>query len=169
MTTRTKSKQATSKAPSRSRQGHGQDEHIALRVWLRLLACSSRIESALDQRMRTQFNISLARFDLLAQLGRSSAGLTMTQASQGMKVSNGAITNLVDRLVKEGFVSRETLEEDRRTTVIRLTDLGRREFTKIAATHEQWVIEMIGGLGEDNLMSLKTQLTALRTLLDEAE
>ena len=42
--------------------------HLELRIWLRLLACTTRIEKALSTRLRKEFNTTLARFDLLAQL-----------------------------------------------------------------------------------------------------
>ncbi|TPQ49679.1 MarR family transcriptional regulator [Prosthecomicrobium hirschii] len=140
--------------------------HDELRVWLRLLGASNRIESILSSRITKEFGISLARFDLLAQLERAPDGLTMTDASRRMMVTNGAITSLVDRLVEEGFVTRETRAEDRRTTVIRLTAEGRARFLAMAASHEEWVVGLIGGLEPQARNELSRGLSALRRHLD---
>lgn len=137
-----------------------------MRVWLRLLSCTTRMETILSQKMRSQYNISLARFDLLAQLERAPNGLTMSQASQGMMVSNGAITNLVDRLEKEGYVCKHVFAEDRRSTIIQLTAIGRREFLKIARVHEQWVNDLLEDLGQNKQRELLRGLLALKCALD---
>ena len=75
-----------------------QKEHLELRVWLRLLACSVKVESLLSQRLRKEFKISLPRFDALAQLDRFPDGLTMSDLSRRLMVSNGNMTGLVERL-----------------------------------------------------------------------
>ena len=62
--------------------------HRELRVWLRLLGCSVKMESILSQRLRKEFKTSLARFDVLAQLERFPDGLTMSDLSRRLIVSN---------------------------------------------------------------------------------
>ena len=49
------------------------DDHLALKLWLRLLACTTRVESVIRQRLRSEFGTTLPRFDLLAQLDGSRA------------------------------------------------------------------------------------------------
>lgn len=143
--------------------------HLEIRVWLRLLGSANRIETVLQSRFTKEFGISLARFDLMAQLERARDGLTMTDASRRMMVTNGAITSLVDRLVDEGFVTREPHADDRRTTIIRLTAAGRDRFLTMAARHEEWVVGLIGGLAPAALADLNRGLTALRHHLDDLE
>ena len=60
--------------------------HLELRIWLRLLSCATRIEKALNARLRKEFNTTLARFDLLAQLARKPAGATMSEVSELLMV-----------------------------------------------------------------------------------
>src|SRR5947199_8038070 len=78
--------------------------HLELRIWLRLLSCSTRIEKALNGRLRNEFNTTLARFDLLAQLARRPAGATIAVFSDFLIVSNGAITALVQMLEADCFI-----------------------------------------------------------------
>lgn len=143
--------------------------HLEIRIWLRLLACANRIETALQRKVVSAFGISLARFDLLAQLERSGGVLTMTDASKRMMVTNGAITGLVDRLVREGFVVREPHPKDRRTIFVRLTEPGRTRFLAMAREHESWTVSLLAGLGAEGKKQLLANLGALKRQLDSME
>jgi DNA-binding MarR family transcriptional regulator len=141
--------------------------HLELRIWLRLLACSTRIEKALNARLRKEFNTTLARFDLLAQLARSPAGATMSEVSELLMVSNGAITGLVQKLEADGFIHREVDSEDRRTFRLRLSQDGAKEFARMARRHEEWVIALIGDLSPVAQSDLLQHLTLLKRRLDK--
>ena len=137
-------------------------EHADIRLWLRLLYCASHIESALQSRLTAEFGMSLARFDLLSQLERAPTGLTMTELSRQMMVSNGATTSLVDRLAEDGLLARAPHPSDRRTTIIRLTEAGRERFLAIAQEHEGWVIDLLSGLSAEAKAELLSGLGALK-------
>jgi DNA-binding MarR family transcriptional regulator len=143
--------------------------HLEIRIWLRLLACANRIETALQRRIVSAFGISLARFDLLAQLERAGGLLTMTDASKRMMVTNGAVTGLVDRLAQEGFVIREPHPKDRRTIFVRLTEEGRGRFLAMAREHEGWTIALLSGLDAEGKKQLLVNLDALKRQLDGVE
>ena len=127
---------------TRTREG----DHLALRLWLRLLSCSQRVETELRQRLRERFDGSLPRFDLMAQLDRHPQGLKMRELSQRLMVTGGNVTGLTDRLVAEGLVERQEDAHDRRAFSVRLTDEGRRQFRLMAREHEAWVAELLGGI-----------------------
>ena len=97
------------------------DDHQALRLWLRLLACTNLIEAPLRQRLREQFESSLPRFDLMAQLDRHPQGLKMRELSRRLMVTGGNITGLTDRLVAESLVERRDDPSDRRAYTVALT------------------------------------------------
>jgi DNA-binding MarR family transcriptional regulator len=137
-------------------------DHADIRLWLRLLYCTSRIEQQLQSRLTAEFGMSLARFDLLAQLERAPAGLTMTELSRQMMVSNGATTSLVDRLAEDGLLRRAPHPSDRRTTIISLTEQGREKFLAIAREHEGWVIGLLEGLSAEAKAELLSGLGALK-------
>jgi DNA-binding MarR family transcriptional regulator len=143
--------------------------HLEIRIWLRLLACANRIETALQRKIVNAFGISLARFDLLAQLERAGGVLTMTDASKRMMVTNGAITGLVDRLAQEGFVIREPHPKDRRTIFVRLTEQGRGRFLAMAREHEGWTVALLAGLEPEGKKQLLANLGALKRQLDSVE
>jgi DNA-binding MarR family transcriptional regulator len=162
----------TQEAPSRPSIVIGDEAraaHVEIRIWLRLLGCANRIESALQRRIVSEFGISLARFDLLAQLERAGGVLTMTDASRRMMVTNGAITGLVDRLAEEKFVLRERHPADRRAILVRLTEAGRTRFLEIAREHERWTVSLLSGLESEGKQQLLANLGALKRQLDSAE
>ena len=143
--------------------------HRELRVWLRLLGCSVKMESILSQRLRNQhaeFNTSLSRFDVLAQLERFPDGLTMSDLSRRLIVSNGAITGLVDKLMAGGMVMRQDDPRDRRSVIVRLTRKGRDSFLRMARRHEEWVVSILGDLSGEAQSELLQNLTLLQHNLD---
>ena len=122
------------------------EDHMALRLWLRLLACTNLVEAPLRRRLREQFRGSLPRFDLMAQLDRQPGGMKMRELSRRLMVTGGNVTGLTDRLVAEGLVERHEDPVDRRACTVQLTMEGRRQFRAMARAHEAWVAELFGGL-----------------------
>ena len=133
-------------APVDSETRASDGDHLALRLWLRLLACTNRVEAPLRTRLREQFRGSLPRFDLMAQLDRHPGGMKMRELSRRLMVTGGNVTGLTDRLVAEGLVERQDDPADRRACTVKLTAEGRRQFRAMAHAHEAWVRELLGGL-----------------------
>jgi DNA-binding MarR family transcriptional regulator len=161
-------KPATSRARQRMNgaahvEGKG---HIELRLWLRMISCSMKMESILSQRLRKEFKTSMPRFDVLAQLERFPDGLTMSDLSRRLIVSNGAITGLVDKLATAGLVSRQGDPRDRRSVIVRLTRKGRESFLRMARRHEEWVVSILGDLSTEAQSELLQNLTLLQRNLD---
>ena len=143
----------------------GSGDHAALKLWLRLLACATQIESEIRRRLRAQFGVTLARFDYMAQLYRYKDGLKMRELSRYLMVTGGNVTGLTDDLERDGLVAREASPSDRRAWILRLTPKGRRSFEAMAQEHERWILELLGGLDERTVQQLYTQLGALRVQL----
>ena len=130
------------------------DHGDELRLWLRLLTCTTLIEGEVRGRLRERFDVTLPRFDLMAQLDKAPDGMTLSDVSKRMMVSNGNVTGLVERLVESGHLDRRTSANDRRVQVIRLTKAGRAEFRKMAAEHETWIADIFAGLSPKDVREL---------------
>lgn len=130
------------------------EDHHDLRLWLRMLTCCNLIESEIRTRLRTEYQTTLPRFDLMAQLLRVPGGMKMSELSQHMMVTNGNITGITDQLEQEGLVERVKVATDRRSSLIRLTGKGKRSFKKMAQSHEQWVQSLLGGVSEKSRNAL---------------
>jgi DNA-binding MarR family transcriptional regulator len=138
------------------------DDHLSLRVWLRLLSCANLIEARTRVRLRDEFATTLGRFDLMAQLERSPAGLQMNELGRRLMVTGGNVTRLTDQLESEGLVMREPAPKDRRALRVRLTNLGRRTFGAMARRHEEWIVETFGALTRRERLLLYGVLAKLK-------
>ena len=143
----------------------GSGDHAALRLWLRMLACTTQIEAEIRRRLRERFGISLARFDYLAQLYRYKDGMKMRELSRFLMVTGGNVTGLTDDLAKEGMVVRTSSPGDRRAWIVRLTPKGRRHFEAMAREHEGWILELFAGLDAAAVQRLHAELGRLRVHL----
>lgn len=146
----------------------GDDENDALRLWLRMLSCTSLIEREVRSRLRQEFNITLPRFDLMAHLERSPEGLRMGDLSRRMMVTSGNVTGITDQLEAEGLVVREFSPDDRRAFIVRLTGNGRRAFRRMAQAYERWIGEMFDNLPVRDRDQLLRLLGNLKHELHEA-
>lgn len=138
-----------------------------LRLWLRLLAVTRKIEAELRDRMRTEFDSTLPRFDVLAALSRHEQGLRMSALSGVLRVSNGNVTGIVDRLAEDGLVVRVPVAGDRRAMLVRLTAKGAEVFARQAAEHEMWIDNMLAELSPDEARTYAARLRTLAQKLDE--
>lgn len=143
-------------------------DHLEIRLWLRLLACSMQIEQEIRSRLRERFGTTLARFDYLAQLDRHPDGLRMSALSRYLMVTGGNVTGLTGQLVREGWVERFPDPDDGRARRVRLTGSGRARFRAMAAEHESWLAEMLAGFGRDREQLLLDLLGQLRIHLAHA-
>ncbi len=143
-------------------QGEPEGRKHEMRLWLRLLSCSNLISNEIRRRLRTEFSVTLPRFDLLAQLHREPNGLRLGELSRRMMVTNGNLTGLVDRLIEEGLVSRHLVEEDRRASVVRMTPEGEAMFARMAKVHETWLADMFSAIDKRMLNSIYKDLDVLK-------
>ena len=141
------------------------DHHESVRLWLRLLACTNLIESRIRQRLQSEFDTTLPRFDLMAQLERAPDGLKMGELSRRMMVTGGNVTGIADMLERDGLISREEDPNDRRAYWVKLTREGRKVFAKMAAVHESWIIELFEGLSDADKQLLTRHLGRLKAFI----
>jgi DNA-binding MarR family transcriptional regulator len=134
---------------------------LKLRLWVRLLRAVRVVEVDLRRRLRAEFGETLPRFDVMAALARQKTGMSMTEVSRFLMVSNGNVTGIIDRLVTEGLVVRIADAQDRRATLVRLTPKGLRHFARMAEAHEGWVNEILAGFSREQSQALIGSLDAL--------
>ena len=137
-------------------------EQSELRVWLRLLTCTTLIENQVSSHLRSEFDTTLPRFDLMAQLARHPDGLGMSELSQLMMVSGGNVTGITDNLERDGLVERVTIPKDRRARKVRLTEKGQAVFHEMAQIHAKWIDSMLGGLTTQEQQQLYALLGKLK-------
>jgi DNA-binding MarR family transcriptional regulator len=142
-------------------------DNVAVKLWLRILTCANLIGGRIRNNLRREFDSTLPRFDLLAQLERAD-GLKMSELSQRLMVTGGNVTGLADQLEREGWLTREPVENDRRATRLKLTGPGRDRFAEMAGTHERWVVDLLSTLSRDEQQQLHRLLGKLKAGLQPA-
>jgi len=145
------------------------DHEAELRLWLRLLTCTTLIEGEVRRRLRDTFDVTLPRFDLMAQLDKAPNGMTLGELSRRMMVSNGNVTGLAERLVEQGLLDRRPSPNDRRAQIVSLTAEGRRVFRTMARTHEDWIAEIFGELDPGEIEQLMDLLAKAKASARNAE
>lgn len=136
-------------------EARGHSEHPqALRLWLRMLTLTQLVEKQVRTELRAQFETTLPRFDLMAQLERNPDGLKMNELSRRMMVTGGNVTGITDQLVTEGLVERVEVAGDRRAYRVRLTPRGRSLFDDMARQHENWIVAAFDGLSPSEVDAL---------------
>ncbi|HEY0614710.1 MAG TPA: MarR family transcriptional regulator [Candidatus Elarobacter sp.] len=145
------------------------DDHLSVRVWLRLLSCTNLVETRVAARLRDDFETTLPRFDFLSQLERHPAGLRMTEISKRMMVTGGNVTRIADQLLTEGLITRSVAPGDRRASIVKLSAAGRRAFAEMARRHEDWIVAMFAALAEAERTQLYALLAKLKRHLNAAE
>jgi len=138
------------------------DHHLSLKLWLRMISCTTLIEAEIRTRLRAEFGITLPRFDLMAQLDRHPDGLRMGELSKRLMVTGGNVTGITDQLEQEGLVVREAVPDDRRAYSVKLTPPGRRAFNRMASVHEGWITELMDGLNGQDKAALIALLSTMK-------
>ena len=119
------------------------------------------IEGELRENLRTKFDTTLPRFDVMAALFQYPKGLRMSELSGVLKVSNGNVTGIIDRLVKDGSVLRVPIPGDRRALLVQLTTRGKHEFVHQAEEHEQWVNNLLSEVSPDDAEQIISSIDAV--------
>jgi DNA-binding MarR family transcriptional regulator len=143
--------------------------HQALKLWLRLLACTVRVESTIRSRLRATFGITLPRFDLMAQLERHPDGLRMGELSKRMMVTGGNVTGIADQLERERLVVRVPDPQDGRAFMVKLTPRGRKTFADMAAVHESWVADLFRDIPAADKAAMIALLDTMKRHLNDNE
>ena len=119
-------------------------DRSSVRVWLRLLSCTMAVEKEVQRRF-AEHDMTLPRFDVLAALDRHGE-MNMGSLSRSLLVSNGNVTQLVQKLARDGLVKMRKAPADRRSSIVTMTEAGRERFARLAKAHNDWIDEMLGDL-----------------------
>ncbi len=136
----------------------------SLRLLIRLLRCSQAVKNRFRVRLDEEFGTTLAKWDMVATLARGANGMSMSQLSKALMVTNGNVTNVVNRLMREGLVLKRPVAGDRRMSLIHLTTKGWRLFETVADANRDWIARMLHHVSAESV----DQLNALLGILSES-
>jgi DNA-binding MarR family transcriptional regulator len=140
---------------------------VAVGLWIRL----AKVYGLMLREVRdsqTHSDVTLAQFDVLAQLLRHPEGMTSGELSDALLVTAGNVTGLVDRMSARGWVTRRASSTDQRVRIVKLTALGKRIAAREVKRQEQMLGEILGSLSASDQAALTEKLDSLRSVLENA-
>jgi DNA-binding MarR family transcriptional regulator len=130
-----------------------------LEAWRSLLRAHATLMRQLEVDLMQATRLTLADFDVLAQLARAGGELRMTELATQALLSRSGMTRRVARLVREGLVRRANADADARCVVVSLTDAGMVRLTETAPVHLRGVAKLfVAQLDDQELAALKSAL-----------
>ena len=149
--------------------GFSDDVQLDLRIWLRLLTCTHLIERRVRKNLRDNFDTTLPRFDVMAQIDRAPDGQPMRELSSRLMVTNGNITPLVDRLVNDNLIKKDPSTEDGRVQHVSLTSEGQKVLDEMIPAHSSWVNNLMAGVDRESALDLYKLLGELKKSVQKAD
>ena len=138
-------------------------EPAVARAWIALLVAYGRLTRALSSELMDASGMSLADFDVLAQLARADGQrLRMSELADAVLISKSGLTRRIDRMAVNGWVRRQRCAEDGRVFWAQLSPRGLKAFRDVAPAHLDAVARRFGApLRHANLERLTADLDSV--------
>ncbi|MEX1178183.1 MAG: MarR family transcriptional regulator [Nitriliruptor sp.] len=105
-------------------------------AWRAFLTAHARLTDVLERELRDRVDLPLTWYDVLVQLSEADdRRLRMQQLADRVLLSKSGLTRLIDRMEREGLVTRYPCEDDRRGTYAQMTAHGYDVIRSSAPTH----------------------------------
>jgi DNA-binding MarR family transcriptional regulator len=111
-----------------------------LRAWRGMLKAHAALNTALDAQLQRAHGLTVPAYEVLMFLGDSERGkLRMAEIADRVLLSRSGLTRLVDRLVQDGYVERDTCVDDGRGSYAVITKAGRAKLAAARRVHLEGV------------------------------
>jgi DNA-binding MarR family transcriptional regulator len=128
-----------------------------------LVECYHSFEHMSGTQIRS-YGLTPSQFDIIATLG-NTAGMSFKELGRKTLITKGTLTGVVDRLEAKGLVKRVALLEDRRSTVVKLTEQGEQEFARVFEPHIEFCRTPFDDYGDEDFTALERELSKLKAHL----
>ena len=115
---------------------------------VRLFSRSLIIHSTIKNKRTAQ------EYDLLSQLVLHNEGMTPANLSKAMYLNKTIVSRLVDKLNKDGYVTKKQDEHDKRSYSVFITEYGKEELFKIYELYLSPINELRLKLGDEEFFNL---------------
>lgn len=134
---------------------------LSVRTWRAMLEVHAALIGELDEQFRARHGLSVSEFDVLINIGARER-VRHGELSSRVVLTRTALTRLVDRLVRRGWLVRLPDPLDQRATLIALTDEGRRVRAASGRTNRDIVRRTFAVLDPGQTAILNHLVTCLR-------
>ncbi|PLW74988.1 MarR family winged helix-turn-helix transcriptional regulator [Cohaesibacter celericrescens] len=165
-------------ATSQWRREKPELDFLAMELIGRIGEASKVIRTGHIEPLFAHYGLQTGAFDVLATLrraGRNEQGLyalTPSQMYDATMVSSGGMTNRLDRLEKAKLIARHPNPDDRRGTIVALTDKGLTLIEEVVDAHlanEQRIVSPLSRNEQEQLSSLIAKLLSGVEAMDPPE
>ena len=112
--------------------------------------------------------LSMPQFGLLMQM-HHKGDCGMSQVSERFDITPAAASQLVDKLVQNGFIQRVEDPNDRRAKLLSLTDKGRKLIQQSIEERYRWVDELGSKLSAEERIQVSEALNIMTRAAQELE
>jgi DNA-binding MarR family transcriptional regulator len=137
----------------------GRVKDTGVLAWLYMMRVSDKMERLSHDNL-LKFDLTPAQFDVLAHL-IAAEGISQQTLSEKLFVTKGNVCGLIGRLEERGLVERRTDPDDRRSNMLFLTPAGRELAERAVPAQEEFIIEHMGTLCQEQQQQLKSLLRHL--------
>ncbi len=130
----------------------------------RLSVLSNRISQTIADLYAERFGIGVTEWRVIAVLGRFP-GLSAGTVAERTAMDKVAVSRALARLAERGLVERETHDDDRRRSVLRLSASGRRVHAEIAPIALEIERKLLAGFDESERARLAALMDKLAAAL----
>jgi DNA-binding MarR family transcriptional regulator len=140
---------------------------LAIDAFVRLVRASAAVTRQLSAQLSADHGLSINAYEALLSLARApDSRMRRVDLANGLLLTAGGVTRLLDGLERDGLVARETCASDRRVSYAVLTEVGRDKLREASKSHTRQIRELLGGLYDDDDL---TQLVALLDRLPDVD
>ena len=134
-------------------------------AWSEFVRAHALVTRRVEADLLGTHRLSLVSFDVLEHLASApDRRLRMAELAEALVVSRSGVTRAVDRLTRQGLVSREPCNSDLRGTYATLTREGMARLLAAASTHQaavqHYLVDALGPGGDVTLSTLLTPVIA---------
>jgi DNA-binding MarR family transcriptional regulator len=135
----------------------------AIEAFVRLVRANAAVTRQLSAQLSADHGLNINAYEALLHLVRApDSRMRRVDLANGLLLTAGGVTRLLDGLEREGFVAREQCETDRRVSYAVLTKAGRDKLREASKSHISQINELFGGpYDEDELVQLASLLDRL--------
>jgi len=133
---------------------------VGARVALRVLRASHIMERDANS-IAQQAGLTLQQWFLLTLLEDEGGTASMTRMARFANVTRQNVAAMVSRMVQMQVVTTERDPKDRRSSLVTLTESGRRQLAESAPLRDEWTMEVFAALSDAELGDIDRLLRAV--------
>ena len=135
----------------------------AIDAFVRLVRANAAVTRQLSTQLSADHGLNLSEYEALLSLARApDSRMRRVDLANGLLLTAGGVTRLLDGLERDGLVAREQCASDRRVSYAVLTKAGRDRLRAASKSHTRQIRELLGGaLDEGELAQLAALLNRL--------